>query len=345
MGFTPFPYDATSEAVAKVYEYLGAESDLYAFHMTAGVPWKASAEGKKLAEWGSSIRSTFNLQKTQASAHASTHAIYLGLTPLDDGRRRLADEWGDGEHMALEAPWSTYAFDAPAVKSAYLAFCEEAIAHYQPQHLAIGIEVNLLKKGNAAAWPAYVTLHRETYQALKAKHPQLPIFVTMTAVDVLPSWTDAEPTAQAQAVADVMPYSDYLALSFYPYMSKYLTGPIPTNTWDEITKLSNGKPVVIAESGFPAETFTLTSIPATFESTPEKQDAWIATLLAEAEARKFPFVVNFVARDYDLLWAKLPAQDRELGLVWRDTGFFTGDGADRKVLSRWRGALARAHAP
>lgn len=344
MGFTPFPFDTTAEAVAKVYEYLGADADLYAFHITAGVPWSAAAAKKKLPEWGRSVRATFEAHKAAAQAHPG-HAVYLGLTPLDDSRSRLADEWDNGEHMPLSPPWDTYAFDAPAVKAAYLAFCEEAIAQYAPDYLAIGLEVNLLKNTNVAAWPAYVALHRETYQALKAKHPSLPIFVTVTAVDLLPGWTDSDPTAQAQALADVLPYSDYLALSFYPYMSKYLTGAFPKEAFDQIAAIAAGKPIAIAESGYPAETFTLTSIPATFEGTPDKQDGWLETLLAEADKRHYRFIVNFVARDYDALWGKLPPPSQEVALVWRDTGLWDGAGGEREALTRWRAALATPAAP
>ena len=135
MGFTPFPFDATAEAQAKVYEHLANDADLYAFHMTAGVPWKAAAEKKPLAQWGSAIRGTFATQKAVVQ---KGHAIYLGLTPLDDSRTRLADEWADAEQVPLTPPWDGYALDAPEVKAAYLHFCEEAIAHYAPDFLARG---------------------------------------------------------------------------------------------------------------------------------------------------------------------------------------------------------------
>lgn len=338
LGFTPFPFDATAEAVDKVYEYLAKDADLYGFHMLGGVPWNEAGQGAGLAGWGSNIRATFTSQKSKVQPG---HAIYLGLTPLNDARAGLADHWGDAEHMPLTPPWDTYTFDAPEVRAAYLKFCEEAVAHYAPDYLAIGIEVNLLKKHSPQLWAGYVTLQRETYQALKAKHPTLPVFVTLTAVDLLDGWTDSDPTAQAQALADVLPYSDYLALSFYPYMSKYTTGPLPKDTFDQLAARAGGKPIAVSETGYPAETFTMSSIPATFEGTPAKQDAWFAQLFAEAEARRFPFLVNFAARDYDALWEKMPDAGKELGLVWRDTGLWAADGTERPALTRWRAALAR----
>jgi len=248
MGFTPFPFAATVEGRDLAYDYLAKDADLYAFHQMAGVPWKAAAAGKKLAEWGTSIRTMFEFQRAAKDAHKD-HAVYLAVSPLDDDRKRLSDEWDENEHMPLEAPWSAYAFDAPAVKAAYLAYCEEAIAVYAPQYFAIGIEVNLLKRNTPSAWAAYVTLHRETYQALKAKHKDLPIFATFTVVDVHSSYADGDPASQLQAVADILPYSDYFAISFYPYMSKHLTGPMPADTLDKLATNAGGNPIAIAQHG------------------------------------------------------------------------------------------------
>jgi hypothetical protein len=334
LGFTPFPSDVTSDAVTLAYQHLDNDGDLYAFHQLAGVPWLEAT--KPFEQWGKNIRETFAFEKSKVKAG---HAVYLGLTPLDDGRARLADQWGDSEHMPLAAPWDTYAFDAPEVKAAYLAFCEASIARYAPDYLAIGIEVNLLKKNAPTKWAAYATLNRETYQALKKTHPTLPIFVTVTAVDILPGWTDANAKDQADALADVMPYSDYLALSFYPYMSAYLTNDIPADTFTQLEKIAGAKPIAIAESGYPAEHFEIPAYKLVFDGTEAKQDAWIEKLFAAAE--KYRFVVNFVPRDYDALWEKTGKTD--LALIWRDTGLIAGDGKQRASFARWKAALARPY--
>jgi hypothetical protein len=339
LGFTPFPHDTTESAVEGTYGYLANDGDLYAFHTLPGVPWVEAGAGKGFAEYGKSVRDSWSFQKSRVKAG---HGVYLGLTPLDDGRKQLADQWGDAEHMPLPSPWSTYAFDAAEVRAAYLKFCEEGIALFNPDYLAIGIEVNLLKKNAPEKWSAYVTLQKETYRALKAKHPKLPVFVTVTAVDILAGWTDAGDAAQAEALTDVMAFSDYLALSFYPYMSKYLTNDIPADTFDKLQALAKGKPIAIAESGYPAETFTLPTAKLTFEGTDGKQAAWIEKLLRVADEKRFAFVVNFAARDYDALWEKIGRD--ELALVWRDTGLYAGDGRERPSLGRWRTTLARPFA-
>lgn len=261
------------------------------------------------------------------------------MRPLDDGRRRLADDWGDAAHLPLPSPWDTLPLDALEVQAAYLSFCRRAIERYDPDYLAIGLEVNLLRKLAPDAWDAYVVLHRATYEALKREFPALPVFVTLTAVDLLEGWTDADHAAQMDALADVLPYTDLFALSLYPYMSRHLVGPYPPDLFTQLESLAGGRPVAIAESGFPAQRTALPSYGVVFEGTEEAQRAWVEQLLAEADRMEMPFVVNFVWRDYDALWTALGGGD--LLAVWRDTGLYDEAGRERAALAAWRAALSR----
>lgn len=227
----------------------------------------------------------------------------------------------------MPSPWDTLPLDALEVQAAYLSFCRRAIERYDPDCLAIGLEVNLLRKLAPDAGDAYVVLHRATYEALKREFPALPVFVTLTAVDLLDGWTDADHAAQMDALADVLPYTDLFALSLYPYMSRH-----PRS-------LCCGRPVAIAESGLPAQRTALPAYGVVFEGTEEAQRAWVEQLLAEADRMEMPFVVNFVWRDYDALWTALGGGD--LLAVWRDTGLYDEAGRERAALAAWRAALSR----
>lgn len=340
LGFTPFPYDTTTAAVDDVYLKLRKDADLYAYHTTSGVPWVEAAQGLPWTQYGQALRDTWT---RHAAERRPSHAIYLGLTPLNDGRSGLAEYWGAQENMALPAPWSGYALDAPQVQAAYLAFCREAIEHYKPDYLAIGIEVNLLLENTPTAWPAYLKLHEAVYAALKKENPNLPIFATVTAVDLLPGFTSANEQTHRAALAELMKHSDYLALSLYPFMSSYLANPLPKGYLDDLIALAGGKPVVIAESGYPAQKTELKSFGLVFEGTESKQQAFVDQLLKKAEAAKMPFVVNFVLQDYDALWQKIGAGDADA--VWRDTGLYDENGKARSALTTWRAALSRPYAP
>ena len=337
LGFTPFPYDITTAAVDDVYRKISEDADLYAFHMTEGVPWVEALADAEVMGYGVSLRDKWSRQRNEATAHPG-HAVYVGVTPLDDSRTRLADYWAAGEHMTLPGLWASYAFDAPEVKTAYLSFCRRAIAYFEPDFFAIGLEVNLLRRNSPESWNAYVSLHRDTYQALKQEEPDLPIFVTVTAVDLLEGWTDSNHAEQVAALGELLPYTDYLGLSFYPYMSAFLANPFPQDAFADLAALAPGKTLAIAESGYPAQTTSLPSFGLTFEGTPMKQDAWVELLLREASERRMPMVVNFVLRDYDALLAAAGVGDA--AATWRDTGFYDEAGNARPALTRWKAALA-----
>jgi hypothetical protein len=336
MGFTPFPYDVTLEAVEDTYAMLTREGDLYAFHTTDGVPWAEAEQGTGFEGYGSAIRGTWQSWRSHV---AQRHEVYLALTPLNDARDGLADAWGDSAHMPLPAGFAGLAFDDPRVVRAYIAHCRDAVHFFDPTYLALGIEVNILRDKAPEKWASYASLQRQAYSALKADFPTLPMFVTVTAPDLLEGFTDKDLSAQRAALADVLPYSDYLALSLYPYMSAYSEATLPADTFDRLAELAQGKQLAIAESGYTAEPFTLESYGLTIDGSTQAQRAWIARLLAEADARKMRFVVNFVARDYDALWEKLTS-GRELAEVWRDTGLFDGAGGARPALDEWRRWLA-----
>ncbi|MCA9657059.1 MAG: hypothetical protein KC486_01830 [Myxococcales bacterium] len=338
LGMTPFPYDVTQEAVDWVYGRLAVDVDLLAFHTTSGVPWVEAGMDASADGYGASVKTIW---ATHLDQLGGGHEVYVALTPLDDSRSKLADYWAAEEHMPLPAPWDSYDFDAPEVKAAYLSFCRQAILTYEPDHFAIGIEVNLLKANAPERWDAFVDLHSATYTALKAEFPDLPVFATFTGVDLLEGWTALDHAAQMDALADVLPYSDYLGISFYPFMSAYLANPYPASAWDDFVALAGGKPVVIGESGFPAQTTELKDFMLTFEGTPEKQEAFVADMLAAADVHSFPFVVNFLVRDYDALWEAINGGDYEA--IWRDTGFYDEGGAGRPALDTWLEALARPH--
>ena len=67
--------------------------------------------------------------------------------------------------------------------------------------------------------------------------------------------------------------------------------------------------------------------------TPEKQAAYLRTLLALAERRRFQFVVLFIHRDYDALWDKIKATAPELFIAWRDCGLLDENGKARPAYA------------
>lgn len=214
-----------------------------------------------------------------------------------------------------------------------------AVEFFQPDYLAIGIEINLLYDHKPSEWDAFMTLHQETYTALKAKYPDLPIFASVLGIALLDGFRDEGNSTQHRLLLDdIMEYSDYYAISFYPYLTRYLTTSLPDSMWDNLFSLS-AKPIAITETGYPAQAFSVANGTIPFDGTPEKQDMYISRLLQEADERDFEFVINFVVRDYDALYEWMNGCDLEI--LWRDTGLYAEDGNPRPALSMWKAWLAK----
>lgn len=333
LGFTPFPYEVSFDGIQFAYHALENDADLVAHHFDNGVPWVEALSGEP---YHPNLMDDWEWRKRLTPAD---HPIYLALTPISISRDSLAPYRAESEDMPLPAPWDSYSFNHPDVKKAYLNHVINAVEFFQPDYLAIGVEVNLLYDLNPSQWDAFMELHQEAYTALKAKYPDLPIFATVLGIAFLDGFRDEGNSTQHRLLLkDVMAYSDYYAISFYPYLTRYLTTPLPDSMWGNLFGLSD-KPIAITETGYPAQPFSIANGTIPFDGTPEKQNAYISRLLQEANDRDFEFVINFVVRDYDALYEWMDGGDLEL--LWRDTGLYDEDGNPRLALDTWRAWLAK----
>jgi hypothetical protein len=316
-----------------------SDGDLIAHHLDAGIPWvEALAE----APFGEPLMMEWAYRRGMIG---SDQQVYVAITPIDITRSELAPYHGPDGVQPLPEPWHAYAFDHPDVKAAYWHYARRVIDYFEPDFLTIGIEVNGLLTNTPESWQGYLDLHRHVYTRLKAEHPDLPVMASVVGMDLLDGATDTvDHTAQISVLADILPYSDYFALSLYPYMSSYTTDILPDDLFERLRTLSD-KPMAIAETGYPAESFTLTLAggPYTFASNPAKQAAYMEMLLDAAHRYDFRFVVNFILRDYDRIWAVSP--DDETLVIWRDTGIYDADGRLRPAGEIWLNWLKRPLAP
>lgn len=334
MGFTPFPYEISLDAIQDVYAHIADDADMIVHHFDNGVPWQEALDGSPYSD---NIMDDWTLRRTLTPPD---HQILVSLTPISIGRDALAPYRGEQDDMPLPAPWDSYSFDHPDVIQAFINHAEANIAYFQPDYLLIGIEVNLLMSLRPDLWDAYVTLHREAYTAIKAAHPELPVMVSMTGADLLEGYTDVDHADQMRALADIIDTTDVLALSIYPFITAFLTNSIPTEIFDQLAELTD-KPLAIAETGYPAQPFRIEiGADIQFNGTPELQEEWITLVLESAQAYEYQFVTNFILQDYDSLWEAVGGQ-ADLTILWRDTGLYDENGNARPALAVWQEWLMR----
>ena len=77
---------------------------------------------------------------------------------------------------------------------------QNAIDYFEPDFLAIGIEVNLLVTNNPAVWDVYLELNQFVYGELKILYPDLPVMVSLFGLALLDGYRgEDDHGAQMQA--------------------------------------------------------------------------------------------------------------------------------------------------
>ncbi len=331
MGFTPYPHDGAVQGLLDALEIIEDEADLIAFHYDGGIPWVESFAG---APWPEAYRAEV---EGKANAIPDGHLVYLAVTPISFERDALAPNVGTG---GLPAPWDGYAFNHPDVIEAYGRFVLRMVDLYDPDYLAYAVEPNLFADSRPALWPAFLELAIATYDRVKAAHPDLPTFVSLQA-----EWYHRAPAVQQAFVTDLLPVTDLLAVSSYPYIDGHAGTAIPPAYFEDLRTLAPDKPFAVAETGWPAEPVGA-PYPVAIPSTEADQDAFLEWLLADAAAADAEFVTWFLPRDLDGQWetslstSPLAATAR----IFRDNGLLAGDATPRAALTRWREAFAEPSA-
>ncbi|MBN1497398.1 MAG: hypothetical protein JXA07_11550 [Spirochaetes bacterium] len=342
MGLTPFPYDISGmDKIEYVYDKIEADADLIAHHFDNGIPWDQALSG---TPYPTTVTDDWLFRKSHIPAG---HRLYVAITPINAMRDGLAQIWNStGDNQPLTPPWNGYNFNHPDVKAAYLHYCTSVIDYFNPDYIAVGVEVNLIRE-NTTQWDAYLELHQETYAALKILYPSLPLFITLTGIDLVEGYSNANHAGQMDALADIIDYTDYYAISLHPFFAEIPGGTLPPDMFNRIFALNTGaKPACITETSFPAEELTMTAYEPdiTIAGSEKKQREFFSLLLNESQKHGFIFVVNFLVRDYDVLWSTpIPGglgSPEDITKAWRDTGFYDQDGNPRSALRAWRARLS-----
>ena len=191
----------------------------------------------------------------------------------------------------------------------HLQRCRELIALFNPDYFCYAIEANDLELALQAQLPSM-------YAVLKAENPGLPIFLSLQV-------TKGYDTAEATAL---MESSDYWALSTYAFLAD------GTFRMPPMQDPTGAKPVVIAETGWPAEPLPHPETGSIIMGSPVIQSSYVSIM------RTLPikFFVWFVGRDYDIMWRDSLDQTNPWHRTFRDTGLLDGDGNPRPALDAWR---------
>ncbi len=333
MGFTSWPYAATTEAVQGTYAFIGTNADLVVEHLDDGVPW---AESLRDAPFPRTFQEKLEGRRKNRPPRTK---LLLSLTPLNMGRNGLAECTGNGQRPPLPAELKGKPFDDPQLARAYANYCRRMVEFFRPDFLVTGIESNELLNNQPRAWDAYRELSRQVQRELRERFPRLPLAESVTLHKLL----DRQNRGLAEyrkKIQEFVEGHDFFAVSFYPFFLGLHQEKEFGEALDFLPTFT-GKPIAITETGHPAEPLKIRRWNLDFPTDPKEQAAFVKVLLSRAQAHHYRFVTYWTARDFDELWKTFPEAVKDLGALWRDTGLIDEAGQPRPAFETWKGWLGK----
>ncbi len=337
MGFTPWPYAASVAAVADVYAKITAHGDMISHHIDGGIPWEEAFTG---VPWPEHVR---NEIQGRLDATPEGTPVFLSLNPLNTERDGLAGNWGDSENEPLPEAWAGRTFDDPNVIEAYTRFALDLIERFQPMWFCYAIEVSELMVNDPEGFEHFKAFATPVYGAIKAAHPDLPVLVSVAL-----KHPDSEEMAIIRReLPALLPYTDLLGLSVYPYIFYGQNGDpagLPENWLSQGRELAGDRQLCITETAWLAQNLRIWRYGVSIEGCDAWQNQYVARLNEAAQALDAAFVVWWCVADFDDLWRGALARN-PLAAIWRDTGLYDEGPTPRAGLATWDGWLALPRVP
>lgn len=329
LGFTPWPYEATVDAVTSTYSLIQDHGDIVAHHLMDGVPWNSAFNNTALS---TNIEDDVTSRKNQT---INGKEIYLAIDSLNTARDDLAPNWGTNGSEARPAPWNERDFDSLEVAQAYSNFALEMIDRFDPAYFNYGTEVSELMLNDATRFDNFAIFAERVYDNIKAEHPNLPLMVSIA----LKSPDSANATTIANKFSKIADYVDVLGISVYPYAfydhtDKGDPANMPSNWLSQASTIAAGKPMAITETGWIAENLKIDGFGFDEQSDVTKQRDYVSELMKNAKNLSLEFIIWFTVVDYDALWNDTLGQD-DLSKIWKDTGLYDGNINARPALDVW----------
>ncbi len=334
MGFTPWPYDASIEAVNFVYSEINTRGDIVAHHLDAGIPWQEALDG---TAYPSAVENELN---TRAANTPPDKMVYLTISPFNSARDNLAGYWNNtGTGQALSSPWSSRDFDSTEVIQAYINFANKAIDRFNPTYFNLALEASELAINDISRFDKFVVFVQQVSASLRADYPNLNLMLSVAMKSPGSSGANIINTQMPRIVQ----YVDVVGISTYPYVffnqaDKGNPDNLPENWLSQIESISAGKPLAITETGWIAERLQIPSFSVDVSANENDQNTYVQKLFEEANELDMRFIVWFSIVDYDALWNGVLGQD-DIARIWRDTGLYDESLNMRPALTTWQQQL------
>ena len=280
MGFSNSPHELSTEGRVQAHQFLEKNADLLLEDFAEGVPWEESLHD---SPYPSDVQTSLRIRKRKLKGKK----LFIHVSPFNVNRTEPAKYWAHYADKAIQEKWKKKDFADQDLQLSYLKFCRQLIRRFQPDFFAYAVDVNLFAARRPTEWNHFVQFARDTYAQLKKEYPKLPIFLNINAGSF---WKD--PEQQEQRIREILPYTDFIAVSAFPELSGFTDVPkLPKDFFSRLAKLESSKPFAIAETGFPD--------PLHGSKSNTFQKEYLELVLKQSHDLHARFVVWFHYRDFN----------------------------------------------
>lgn len=330
MGVTPWPADFTTAELNTSYSFVNNECDLVSHHFDEGIPYE---EAYNNSGWSQEL---INDLDTRVSKTGKSTTVFLSSSAVDLSRRQKAgySRFSTNVSTALKNQWEALAVNDDKIVTAYSNYVLFLANRLNASFINYGVESN--GDWTNAEFLLYKDFISKVYTKLKAAFPQKPVFLSVMTSEV---------PLNLSYASQLMPYSDYLALSSYPYTHVSSTADgntnpnlFPSSYFDNYLNLAPSKPFGFAETGYIAEDLQVPSFNLNKQGKAEWQRDYLKLIITKTQQRKGKFIIWFCSKDYDAGNNTL----RSLGIyqnifaLWEDTGLIDENNVQRPSYSTWK---------
>ncbi|MFD2933811.1 hypothetical protein [Spirosoma flavum] len=337
LGITPWPADFTTPEVEAAYRFVDEHCDIISHHFDEGIPYE---EAYTNSNWPTALLADLQTRKSKTPAGKK---ILLSSSVLALTRNQKApySRYATTLTTTTKNQWEALPFNDARVVTAYVNFMKLLIDTLQPDFINYAVESNV-ESWNLTTFDQYKEFVSQVYQQLKRAYPTTPILLSFMVNETLQSLNFAR---------QLVPYTDYLALSAYPYTNVSssaggTTDPalFPATYFSRFLDLAPGKPLCFAETGYIAQSLSIPAFGLTKLGTDAWQDAYLQLICGLVNERKGKFIIWFCHKDYNagLSQLKQAGVYQDLFALWADTGLVDEDNVPRPAYQTWLMWMSRA---
>jgi hypothetical protein len=325
MGFTTWPYDASSESVDDTYSFLSNNATIYAEHLDNRIPWNAWINNEPLPEV------FVNDVNSRKQKRLNSPDLLLSVSILNNARSGLIEDF-QGNLPDFDQ------LDDPVIENAYVAHLTYLIEELSPDYLLISIESNELLLNAPDQWEAFKRLMQNVKERIGQLHPNIPLSESVT----LHNWYSPNVSNPLEFISEISEYVsnyEFAAISFYPFFKGLKTTEDFQLAFDFLHEQTN-QPIAFVETAMIAENLEVSALNVSIAGDECEQRAYLESLMFNAQEQDYKFIIWWAHRDYDQLWDTFDESVKDLGKIWRDTGLLDEDGNERPGFELWKELLA-----